>query len=143
MGTNTSLEAVKQRLGKQLSPYWMKGRNYAGFADDEYYLTDPKEVRPLLDQLIITPPKFPTQRFDCDDYAFVLKGMVSLFARDSAVITASPCIGLAWGEFRWMGKVFHACNWVLDSSGTFSWIEPQTRELYNLEECVGLNLLIA
>jgi hypothetical protein len=69
--------------------------------------------------------------------------MVSLLARDSAVLTASPCIGLAWGEFKWMGQVFHACNWVLDASYAFSWIEPQTMELHNLDECIGLNLLIA
>ena len=142
MGRNTSLEALKQRLGKQLSSYWMRARNYAGFADDEYYLPDPNEIRPLLDKLIITPPSFPTQRFDCDDYAFVLKGLVSLLTRDSAVLTASPCIGLAWGEFKWMGEVFHACNWVLDSNCALSWIEPQTMELYNLDECIRLNLII-
>lgn len=143
MGTYKSLEVVKQRLGTQLSSYWMGGRNYAGFGDNEYYLPDPEEVLALLGQIVITPPSFASQRFDCDDYAFVFKGMVSLLARDSDNLTASPCIGLAWGEFGWMGEVFHACNWVLDSSNALRWIEPQTMVLYNLEECIGLNLLIA
>lgn len=142
-GIYQTREQVKRRLGPLLTTRWSSQRRYAGFGDNRYYLPTATEVEAFVAASPIAPAQVASQAFDCDDYAFVLKGSVCLYVRDTQAITTSMCLGIAWGQFAWKPE-FHACNWVLDASGTLRWIEPQTQTFYPLAECTGgLELLLA
>jgi hypothetical protein len=135
-GVYLSREQVKKRLGPLLLPFWSGQRKYAGFGDTYYYLPTPAEVAAFVADHPIAPAQVASQAFDCDDYAFVLKGSVCLYVRDTQAISASMCLGIAWGRFAWKPE-FHACNWVLDAAGTFQWLEPQTKLFYDIGQCAG------
>ncbi len=143
-GIYISNHRLKNRLGVKLGPYFATNRyRYAGFSDNEFYIPTRQEIETFLNHNPINPGKLYDESFDCDDYAFVLKGSVSLYVRNSEQFTASMCIGIAWGMFQW-AEGLHACNWALDSDFELIWIEPQNGEIYNLSECRGnLELLIA
>jgi hypothetical protein len=142
MGQYISTVVLKQAMGRQLRSLWSKSRNYAGFGDEEYYLPSVAEVQALLAQIAIAPAALTQSWFDCDDYAFVLKGLMALASREQQDLRAAPCIGVAWGKFSWMGGAFHACNWFVDDGGELLWLEPQTMGTFDLPQCLELNLLV-
>ena len=136
-GIYQTREQVKKRLGPMLRPLWSGQRRYAGFGDTSYYLPAGEEIAGFVRANPIAPGPAAGEAFDCDDYAFVLKGSVCLYARDTRAIAHSMCLGIAWGRFAWRPREFHACNWVLDADGAFAWIEPQTGAFHPLAECRG------
>ena len=144
-GSYITERQVKRKLGKLLRSYWSKSRRtYAGFADRQFYLPTAGEVRAFLDAHPIPAELHSDEVFDCDDYAFVLKGLVCLHARSMKGVTSSMCLGIAWEFFDWAEEGFHAANWVLQDDGEFLWIEPQGATLHELEECQGgLTLVLA
>jgi len=143
-GIYISSNSLKNKLGVKLGSYFAKKRyRYAGFSDNEFYIPTRLEIETFLNDNPIKPGNLSDESFDCDDYAFVLKGSVSLYVRNSGQYTASMCIGIAWGMFQWAEEL-HACNWALDSDFNLIWIEPQNGEIHDLHECRGnLELLIA
>jgi hypothetical protein len=145
MGAYLDFGAVKLVLRKYVDSYWAVGQTprYAGFADQQYYLPSQGEIGALLRDIPRQPLGFFGEVFDCDDYAFVMKGAVSIYARDTLRVQAGPCIGIAWGRFAWKPEPFHACNWAIDDQHNFSWLEPQDRTVHKPTECFGgLTLLI-
>jgi hypothetical protein len=134
---------VRERVRVLLHGYWSEQqRTYAGFSDERFFIASHADIERYLDQIIL-PPASGTQAFDCDDFAFALKGLLCLEGRRQH-LQASICVGIAWGVFRWM-RGNHAVNWFLDSTGVLFWIEPQDRSLHRLDECVkgSLTLLLA
>ncbi len=129
---------LKRRLGRLLSPYWSTSRRtYAGFSDEEFYAPTEAEVRRFLEAEPIPGEYYQDEVFDCDDYAFVLKGLVSLHARSLGGVTSSMALGIVWGAFEWVDNDFHATNWVVLEDGGFRWVEPQDGTVHGVEECRG------
>lgn len=129
---------LKRRLSRLLSPFWASSRRtYAGFSDEQFYAPTEAEVRTFLEAEPIPAELYQDEVFDCDDYAFVLKGLVSLHARSLERITSSMSIGIAWGRFDWVDDEFHATNWVLLEDGEFRWLEPQDGTVHAVGECSG------
>jgi len=138
VGCYVSTSRLRYRLSRHLRGLWSGSRRtYAGFADSEYFTADIDELRQFLRNTPLQPVAAFGEVFDCDDYAFVLKGAASLYARDSGRLTAGLCVGIAWGSFTWKSEPRHACNWSVDSDNDFWWIEPQDNGLYPLSECSG------
>lgn len=138
-------QSLKQRIGPLLKTFWDNDiRTYAGFSDQSYCCPELSEVKHVLENMILPSPQ--GELYDCDDFAFELKAHASRYARLSNKYNFSIAIGIAWGRFSWInnGLLDHACNWVFDSTSNFYWIEPQNKQLYNLDQCRGrLNLLLA
>lgn len=132
---------LQQALSSQLT----RG-TFVAFADNRFWT-------PTRDELVrlVSDVDFPDidaiatvgEAFDCDDYAFVLKGRASNSNRRRGV-SSGLCLGIAWGRFSWLPGIDHAVNWVVEDDRSFWWIEPQTRRFHRPEECLGsLSLLIA
>lgn len=144
IGNRVTQLSLKQKLSPFLAPYWATNmRTYAGFADQFYCCPEINEVRLILESLSSPTPK--DEVYDCDDFAYELKAHASRYARLSNDYSDPIAIGIAWGRFRWVdnGQSDHACNWFLDSTYKFHWIEPQNKQFYDSTECCGyLNLLL-
>jgi hypothetical protein len=144
-GRYLTVRQVKQRVGRVLRGYWARSRRtYAGFSDNEFYLPTRAEIEMLLAERPIRKARVRDESFDCDDFAFVFKGMVALEGRDLDHVTSSMCVGIAWGYFRWIPDTFHAVNWALVDDSEFVWIEPQDGTIHPVDASEsGLSLLIA
>ena len=147
-GTYKKAEDVRARISLLTDPYWSNtARTYAGFSDSQFYLPTRQEVDQFLspsnENSVVEVPESIGEGFDCDDFAFVLKGKVCLYARDKLNLRASMCLGIAWARFDWIGDTLHSVNWVLYDSLEFAWIEPQDLSIHNIHACRGeLQLLI-
>jgi hypothetical protein len=133
------------RLSRYVKPYWAADNRakYAGFADSRYYAPTVQELEGFLRNTPLQPTVMFGEVFDCDDYAFVMKGAASLFARDLARLQTGLCLGIAWGNFAWKPDPFHACNWVIDADGHLWWVEPQDHRVHDIPQCRGdLTLLL-
>ncbi len=143
-GNTLTQQALKQRIAPLIRPYWASNiRTYAGFADQFYYAPDINEVYSILG--LFSTPSPMGELYDCDDFAYEMKAHFSRYVRLSNQYTNPIAMGIAWARFSWInnGQLDHACNWFFDSTNTFYWIEPQNKQLYNLNQCNGyLNLLL-
>ena len=137
---------VKQIITKSTRGKWVKNngkcRKYMGFADSHYCLMNLKATRQYLQRIRIRGRSDLEEGFDCDDFAYVLKGRMCLYGRDKLHAKHSLCIGIAWGYFEWVPNENHAVNWMIDESKKLYWIEPQNRTIYPAEECRGRLQLI-
>lgn len=143
-GKIVSKDYVASTLSGILRPYWaLDHRTFAGFSDFQYYLPTPEELETFLKENPVKDPEAtPDEGFDCDDYAYVLKGAACLSARRKWGVQHSMCLGIAWGNFKWRSG-FHCCNWVIDAEGNFSWVEPQDSRFHQVADCeYGLTLII-
>ena len=57
------------------------------------------------------------ERFDCDDFAYVLKAEMSVHAYQSAAMKFGLCVGMVWGNFDGVDG-YHAVNWFVDKHAT-------------------------
>ncbi|MEL7165927.1 MAG: lectin MOA-related protein [Pseudomonadota bacterium] len=65
--------------------------------------------------------------FDCDDYSFIFKGLISQWYRHNRRTELPFAIGIAWGFFSsFSPQEFHSLNFVfLGDDRILRWIEPQ------------------
>ena len=143
-GRYVSKKTLRDRVRPWVKPFWAKKLGkYAGYADTQYYVPPLQEVNQILKTMKL--PSAQGELFNCDEFAFALKVHFSRYVRMSGKFGAPMAIGIAWARFSWISKGMqdHACNWVLDNTGTFFWIEPQNKKLYPAKRCRGrLNLLL-
>lgn len=139
MGRFASKNQVWQVIEPLIAHYWASpGKSrYVGFADANYYLPSRTEIDALVNKIPLEQVKFFGEVFDCDDYAFLMKGLSSKYARDVLKIHDGLCLGIAWGRFSWQADPEHACNWILDESQELLWLEPQDRKVFSLDQCQG------
>lgn len=139
MGRILPATDVHRSLGTITDQLWSSSREtYAGLSDSFFFLPSLSEVDHMLQQppFAIRRPANMTEGFDCDDFAYALKGNACLYARDHFDPAGSLCLGIAWGDFSWVSE-FHATNWVLCDDLDFHWIEPQDLKRRGLSHCQG------
>ncbi len=147
MGIYIGTDDLKRILGDITYDYWVKASNsrviskYWNFADEAYYLPANAEIIKIVKSNPVKKPKIDNESFDCDDYSFVLKGLICSHTRDFLRVEHSMCFGIAWGEFGWADG-YHCCNWVLDSDENFRWVEPCDGSFHPIEGCRELKLLL-
>ena len=147
MSIYVETEDLKQILRDITCDYWVKASNdrviskYWNFADAAYYLPDRGEIAGIVKSNPVNKPRIDNESFDCDDYSFVLKGLICSHTRDFLSIEHSICFGIAWGTFEWADG-YHCCNWVLDADGNFWWVEPRDGTFHPISECQELKLLL-
>lgn len=137
--TYVKAETVKRIITESTQGMWVKDRaeKYMRFADNRYYLMDYNATLNYLKRIRIRHRQDLGEGFDCDDFAYVLKGRMCLYGRDKLNAKHSLCIGIAWGHFEWVKNENHAVNWMIDRSKKFYWIEPQNRTIHCADECKG------
>lgn len=111
-------------------------------ADNDYYLPTQDELAFLLKQSHLDRLEWQKERFDCDDFAYALKGEISIHGFKANKLVAGFAVGIIWGNFDWADSIPHAVNWFIDSSGKLFFIEPQHDDIYEHTECSGSDLIL-
>ena len=106
------------------------------YGDGTYYLPTLAEMRHLLSTSQSDRRRWTAERFDCDDFSYVLKGEAAVHSYDSADFRFGMCVGIIWGDFDWVNG-YHAINWFIDSNRNLYLIEPQTDAIYAANRCEG------
>lgn len=130
-------ETVRTLLAEKFSPD--PGIRYG---DGYYYLPTLTEVQQILNASQLDRRTWLAERFDCDDFAYVLKGEMSLHAYDTGELQFGLSVGIVWGNFDWVSG-YHAINWFVASDMRLHLIEPQTDSIYEADRCQGnISLLL-
>lgn len=112
------------------------------FGDGSFYLPKLDEVRDILGESSADRRTWMAERFDCDDFAYVLKSEMSVHAYESSSLRYALCVGIVWGNFDWVSG-YHAVNWFIADDGELRFIEPQSDLIYDLSHCSGeISLLL-
>ena len=121
-----SSDEVHQLLIKKLS-----GKLDSSFqiylADEKYYCPPMKDVREIIENSSLDRKSWVEERFDCDDFAIVLKSHFAESAYANGKRRAAHAMGIVWGIF----DEPHAINWVITSNKQLHFIEPQTDEIFS------------
>jgi len=137
LGTPEIVKLIEQALN---------GKLHATFSlrlgDSAYYLPTTEEVSQILSSTRRERRSWVAERYDCDDFAYVLKAFASSVAYINNELKLGLCCGIIWGKFEWLDE-FHACNWFITSDKTFNLIEPQDEKIYPPEKCRGNVTFIA
>ncbi|WP_152912643.1 lectin MOA-related protein [Candidatus Rhodobacter oscarellae] len=77
--------------------------------------------------------------FDCDDFSFIFKGLVSQWYRKNRSNDLPFSVGIAWGFFNSFSPgEFHSLNFVfLGDDRKLYWIEPQLIRSGSLEDAMS------
>ena len=107
--------------------------------DQKYFIPAEDRIREITSASLQHHQQYYAERFDCDDFAFVLKGEFCLHSFKNAELEFSLCAGILWGEFSWV-PTQHAINWAIiapkEDGADFEivLIEPQGDVFYNSTE---------
>jgi hypothetical protein len=124
-------EIIRTTLGSKIT-----SAAVVRMGDVQYYLPTLNEVQQLLSESSLDRRRWLAERFDCDDFSYVLKGEFSIHAYDSGDISYGFSDGIIWGTFSWV-QGFHAVNLVVTNDQTLRLIEPQTDTIYEADQCQG------
>lgn len=127
---------VQALVGKLHSTYSLR------LGDSGYYLPTVDEVTQIITATQHERRTWIAERYDCDDFAYVLKAFVSSVAYVNSGLTYGLSCGIIWGKFSWVDE-FHACNWIITSDRTFRLVEPQTDSLHPASDCIGSVTFVA
>ena len=104
------------------------------FADGSYALVDPHWVTTFLTFDLTEHIPYIPERFDCDDYAWVVAGEVKKWFWKSPV-KASIAFGMLWGDIRKESDPDkprgHAVNFLVTRDRNIVLIEPQNDGVFN------------
>jgi hypothetical protein len=116
--------------------------NILRLGDAHYYLPTPQEIDRIINDSSLDRKIWTPERFDCDDFAYVLKAEFCTHAYDAGEsLSCSFALGMIWGNFNWRDE-FHAANLVVlhnpanDRNGVLL-IEPKEDAYKQVEDCKG------
>jgi len=131
-------QGVLDHLEATMEPLWLKDAAKVAFLGDTAYYCPPlNEARAIVHRAAMNPNDYATDIFDCDDYAFALKGYFCHKAFENG--RNRPCAyaaGIVWFEEPFP----HAMNWIIerkdfsDTKGTLLFIEPQIGKFFSLDK---------
>lgn len=138
VATSSSLDGVvRKKLAKKL----LKDPGIR-FGDGSFYLPTVEQVRAILKASEADRRTWMAERFDCDDFAYVLKGEMSVHAYAHGELRFALCVGMVWGNFDWVDG-YHAVNWFVANDGELQFVEPQDDTIYDASHCLGqISLLL-
>jgi len=116
---------LKRVIRKQLKgKLRMNFRLYMG--DDRYFLTPVEHAKEIISNSSVDRLTYVERRFDCDDFAFVLKAHFCEAAYKDGDRRAAHCFGIVWG----MLPGPHAINWMVNEDRVLRFVEPQSDEVF-------------
>lgn len=108
--------------------------------DANFYVPTLAELRAIIARSQAHRQQYTAERFDCDDFAYVLKGEFSLHFYKASNLVCGIAAGIIWGRFSWINE-FHSANFGITSDQGFVLVEPQSGDqpdkLYPVSECRG------
>ena len=114
-------ELVAKQLGKKLS------KNFGFYISDaKYYCPPVKDARDIIKKSGVDRNTWVADKFDCDDFAHVLKGHFSEAAYKNGNRRKAHCLGVVWGSLP--GP--HAINWMVNADLKLRFVEPQNDTIY-------------
>jgi agglutinin domain-containing protein len=122
---------IERLVKKHFARRWVVERGYHRgpiLGDAEYYLPSLAEAQTIITRSRIARDQYAPSRFDCDDFAYMLKAAFCEAAYERQRRKFGYCFGIIWGEKLWTGKQdeSHAMNWMITRDGVFRLVEPQT-----------------
>lgn len=116
---------LRELVAKQLKGKF--SNNFALYtADLEYYLTPLDDAKEIIKNSAIDRYTWVEERFDCDDFAHVLKSNFAEAAYKDGKRRAAHCFGIVWGSL----PSSHAINWMVNDDYKLRFIEPQTDAIF-------------
>ena len=114
-------ELVANQLGPKLA------RNFAFYiADAQYYCTPVDDAREIIRASKVDRNTWTEEKFDCDDFAHVLKGNFAEAAYKNGERRRAHCFGVVWGSLP--GP--HAINWMVNADLKLRFVEPQNDRVF-------------
>ena len=112
---------IVRQLGKKLA------RNFGLYvADTSYFCTPLDDARQIIKASAVDRNTWIRERFDCDDFAHVLKAHFAEAAYKNGKRRAAHCFGVVWGSLP--GP--HAVNWMVNSDKIVRFVEPQNDRIF-------------
>jgi len=111
---------TRQETAAVLIPY----TKVAYVSDKEYTTAYKKDIKKFLEYNIFRHRKFVPEKYDCDNYSFVLQGLMSYGMSGYA-------IGIVWVHTP---KGNHALNFFIDEMEQMWYIEPQSNEIFQRKD---------
>ena len=90
--------------------------------DREFYCPSWQYTQRIIADNAVNTMRYTAERFDCDDFAWLLKSAFVEDAYRNGERRAAHCFGVAHGLF----PLPHAINWVITDDQRLRFIEPQT-----------------
>lgn len=116
---------LRELIAKQLGP--KLDRSFGLYvADSKYFCTPMEDAREIVKASAVDRNKWVSERFDCDDFAHVLKGHFAEAAYKDGRRRAAHCFGVVWGSL----PTPHAINWMVNSDLKLRFVEPQTDRIF-------------
>lgn len=109
-------EIIKAQLGSRMTSH-----SHIHLADIEYYCPSVQYMITMLGQDLLDTRNYASERFDCDDFAWVLKARFCLDAYKDGRRRAAHAAGIVWGKLPHP----HAMCWVITDDLKLRLIEPQ------------------
>ena len=120
-----SAEALRTLISRQLGRRLR--RNFGLYiADGKYYCTPVSDAEEIIKNSSLDRQTWVREKFDCDDFAHVLKAHFAQAAYAEGERRAAHCFGVVWGKLP--GP--HAINWMVNEDKKLRFIEPQTDEIF-------------
>lgn len=136
-----SSELVQARIEATFEGKFLEGAMIR-LGDAMFFLPKKDFVRSIVQASAGSSKKWLEERFDCDDFAYVLKGAFSTtWYKMKEGGQCGLCCGIIWGTFAWL-EGLHACNWFLDDSGKIMLIEPQSDQIYPASDCYSVDMIV-
>ena len=95
-------------------------------ADARYFCPPLKDAKEIIASSLLDQKTWTEERFDCDDFAHVLKAHFAEAAYKNGSRRAAHCFGVVWGSLP--GP--HAINWMVNDDLKLRFIEPQSDEIF-------------
>ena len=112
---------VNEQLGNKLDNTFQ-----LYIADDKYYCPSVMDTKDVIKQSSVDRFEWTSERFDCDDFALVLKADFAKNAYKNGKRRAAHCFGIVWG----MLPGPHAINWVINNDRKLRFVEPQNDRIF-------------
>lgn len=112
---------IEQQLGDKLGEHYQ-----LRYPDRQYYCPSIKQAQKIIKRSSVDRKKWIKEKFDCDDFALVLKADFAKVAYKNAEIDSPYCFGIVWGDLPHP----HALNWMINDDWKLRFVEPQSDEVY-------------
>ena len=119
---NTHIQAI---LTKQLKGKLATG-NGIYLADAVYFCPTVKAAKSIIAKSLLDQQVWIEERFDCDDFAYLLKAEFVKDAYRQGERRSAHCFGIVWGKL----PTPHAINWMINDDLKLRFVEPQNDKIF-------------
>lgn len=124
-GIYLSSDEVEKIIEEHLAGKLRSGyKIYLG--DASYFCPTLSDAQKIIDSTSVNERIWIAQRFDCDDFALLLKAEFVKDGYRGGKRRAAHCFGIVWGSLP--GP--HAINWMINDDMKLRFVEPQNNQIF-------------